>query len=98
MPVEAARHEGPRKVHDQERLRLFSDLRQISSNQMNTMEAIYRVISATLHRKTRRADIPIDQPDTRKVARVRFDSYEFKKKGVSRFDLRDPYHLAISLT
>jgi hypothetical protein len=25
------------------------------------------------------------------VARVRVGSYEFKKKGVSRFDLRDPY-------
>jgi len=33
-----------------------------------------------------------------KVARVRFGSYEFKKTGVSRFDLRDPYQLAIALT
>jgi inward rectifier potassium channel len=33
-----------------------------------------------------------------KVARVRLGSYEFKKKGVSRFDLRDPYHLAVALT
>jgi inward rectifier potassium channel len=32
------------------------------------------------------------------VARVRVGAYEFKKKGVSRFDLRDPYHLAIALT
>ena len=32
------------------------------------------------------------------AARVRFGSYEFKKKGVSRFDLRDPYHLAVALT
>ena len=32
------------------------------------------------------------------MARVRLGSYEFKKKGVSRFDLRDPYHLAIALT
>jgi len=32
------------------------------------------------------------------VARVRLGSYEFKKKGVSRFDLRDPYHLAVALT
>lgn len=31
-------------------------------------------------------------------ARVRVGSYEFKKKGVSRFDLRDPYHLAVALT
>ncbi len=33
-----------------------------------------------------------------KAARVRFGFYEFEKKGVSRFDLRDPYHLAIALT
>lgn len=32
------------------------------------------------------------------ATRVRLGSYEFKKKGVSRFDLRDPYHLAIALT
>jgi inward rectifier potassium channel len=31
-------------------------------------------------------------------ARVRLGSYEFKKKGISRLDLRDPYHLAIALT
>jgi inward rectifier potassium channel len=31
-------------------------------------------------------------------ARVRLGSYEFKKKGISRIDLRDPYHLAIALT
>jgi len=37
------------------------------------------------------------EPDE-KVARVRLGSYEFKKKGVSRFDLRDPYHLAVALT
>jgi inward rectifier potassium channel len=37
------------------------------------------------------------EPDER-VARVRLGSYEFKKQGVSRFDLRDPYHLAIALT
>jgi inward rectifier potassium channel len=33
-----------------------------------------------------------------KVARVRLGSYEFRKRGVSRFDLRDPYHLAVALT
>ena len=33
-----------------------------------------------------------------KVARVRLGTYEFRKKGVSRFDLRDPYHLAVALT
>jgi inward rectifier potassium channel len=32
------------------------------------------------------------------AARVRFGSYEFKKKGVSRFDMRDPYHLPVALT
>jgi inward rectifier potassium channel len=33
-----------------------------------------------------------------KVARVRLGSYEFRKRGVSRFDLPDPYHLAVALT
>jgi inward rectifier potassium channel len=33
-----------------------------------------------------------------KAARVRLGSIEFKKKGVSRFDMRDPYHLAVALT
>jgi inward rectifier potassium channel len=33
-----------------------------------------------------------------RAARVRLGSYEFKKKGVSRFDMRDPYHLAVALT
>jgi inward rectifier potassium channel len=33
-----------------------------------------------------------------KAARVRIGSLEFKKKGVSRFDIRDPYHLAVALT
>jgi inward rectifier potassium channel len=32
------------------------------------------------------------------VARVRLGTYEFEKKGISRFDLRDPYHLAVALT
>jgi inward rectifier potassium channel len=32
------------------------------------------------------------------AARVRLGSYEFRKKGVPRFDLRDPYHLAVTLT
>jgi hypothetical protein len=32
------------------------------------------------------------------VAWVRLGSHEFKKKGVSRFDLRDPYHLAVALS
>jgi inward rectifier potassium channel len=33
-----------------------------------------------------------------RTARVRIGSYEFKKKGVSRFDIRDPYHFAVALT
>jgi inward rectifier potassium channel len=33
-----------------------------------------------------------------KAARVRLGSYEFKKVGISRFDVRDPYRLAITLT
>ena len=33
-----------------------------------------------------------------RTARVRLGSIEFKKKGVSRFDIRDPYHLAVALT
>jgi inward rectifier potassium channel len=40
----------------------------------------------------------IERESSEKVARVRLGSYEFKKKGVSRFDLRDPYHLAAALT
>ena len=32
------------------------------------------------------------------LARVRLGSYEFRKRGASRFDLRDPYHLAVALT
>jgi inward rectifier potassium channel len=34
----------------------------------------------------------------RKVARLKVGSYEFETKGISRFDLRDPYHLAIALS
>ena len=40
----------------------------------------------------------IEREADEKVARVRLGSYEFRKKGISRFDLRDPYHLAIALT
>jgi len=58
-----------------------------------------RVVPGMRHRKTRSSGVPIDRPETsEKVARVRLGSYEFKTKGVSRFDLRDPYHLAIALT
>ena len=33
-----------------------------------------------------------------KEARIRLGSYEFRKKGISRVDLRDPYRFAITLT
>jgi inward rectifier potassium channel len=33
-----------------------------------------------------------------KMTGVRLGSYEVKKKGASRFDLRDPYHLAVALS
>jgi inward rectifier potassium channel len=33
-----------------------------------------------------------------KIARVRLGTYEFRKKGVSRFDIRDPYHFAVAVT
>jgi inward rectifier potassium channel len=42
--------------------------------------------------------IPIGREPADGAARVRLGSYEFQKKGVSRFDLRDPYHLAVALT
>jgi inward rectifier potassium channel len=34
----------------------------------------------------------------KKLARVRLGSYEFEKRGIARFDVRDPYHLAVALT
>lgn len=42
--------------------------------------------------------IPIEGEPGEKLARVRVGSYEFKKRGISRFDLRDPYHIAVALT
>jgi inward rectifier potassium channel len=64
-----------------------------------TTDPTSKVFRGTRHRRARGSGVPSEQPDTReKVARVRLGSYEFKKKGVSRFDLRDPYHLAIALT
>jgi inward rectifier potassium channel len=42
--------------------------------------------------------MPLTGEPDENVARVRLGSYEFRKKGVSRFDLRDPYHLAVALT
>jgi inward rectifier potassium channel len=55
-------------------------------------------VSPAPHRKTRGSHGPINQPGAKKVARVRLGSYEFRKTGVPRFDLRDPYHFAIALT
>jgi len=49
-------------------------------------------------RKRRNPGVPIEFESGGKVTRVRLGSYEFKKKGVSRFDLRDPYRLAVALT
>jgi inward rectifier potassium channel len=42
--------------------------------------------------------IPREGEPGEKAARVRLGTYEFRKKGISRFDLRDPYHLAVALT
>src|SRR5215469_7120950 len=42
--------------------------------------------------------ISIEREPAGGVARVRLGSYELGKKGVSRFDLSDPYHLAVALT
>src|SRR5215468_7720907 len=42
--------------------------------------------------------IPVEREPADGVARLRLGSFEFRKKGVSRFDLRDPYHLAVALT
>src|ERR1700740_725386 len=42
--------------------------------------------------------VPIERKPGEDAARVRLGSFEFEKKGISRFDLRDPYHIAVSLT
>jgi inward rectifier potassium channel len=42
--------------------------------------------------------IAMEREPDEKVARVRLGSYQFKERGVSRFDLRDPYRLAVALT
>jgi len=49
-------------------------------------------------RRRRERRIPIERQPSEKVTRVRLGSYELKKKGISLFDLRDPYHLAVELT
>jgi inward rectifier potassium channel len=55
-------------------------------------------VPTTRHPKRRDPGLPIEGGPDENVARVRLGTYEFKKKGVSRFDLRDPYHLAVALT
>lgn len=40
----------------------------------------------------------IERVPHERAARVRLGALEFEKKGVSRFDLRDPYHLAVALS
>jgi inward rectifier potassium channel len=46
----------------------------------------------------RKLHLPIGRLRRGRAARMRLGTYEFVKKGISRFDLRDPYHLAIALT
>ena len=48
------------------------------------------------NRRDRR--IRIERVPHEKAARVRVGAYTFEKKGVSRFDLRDPYYLAVALS
>jgi hypothetical protein len=52
----------------------------------------------TIEKARRLLGIPIEGGPDEKLARVRLGSYEFRKKGIPRLDLRDPYHLAIALT
>ena len=40
----------------------------------------------------------IERVPHEKAARVRVGGYTFEKRGVSRFDLRDPYYLAVALS
>ncbi|HEV2441508.1 MAG TPA: ion channel [Steroidobacteraceae bacterium] len=40
----------------------------------------------------------ISKQPRERSARVRLGRFEIKKIGISRFDLRDPYHLAVALT
>ena len=48
--------------------------------------------------KRRDLRMRIERVPHEKAARVRVGAYAFEKKGVSRFDLRDPYHLAVALS
>jgi inward rectifier potassium channel len=49
-------------------------------------------------RKRREARMRIERVPREKAARVRLGDLEVEKKGVSRFDFRDPYHLAVALS
>ena len=40
----------------------------------------------------------MERASHKQAARVRLGYYEFEKKGVSRLDLHDPYHLAVALS
>jgi inward rectifier potassium channel len=78
---------------------LLSDSSPVSAAKPMTTDETSPVAQETRHRKTAGSFEPVDRLGTRaNVARVRVGSYEFKKKGVSRFDVRDPYHLAIALS
>jgi len=48
--------------------------------------------------KRRDLRIRIERVPHEKAARIRVGGVAFEKKGVSRFDLRDPYHLAVALS
>lgn len=77
----------------------MSDPSPICAAESMTTDPTSGVVPGTRHQKTLGSGALIDQPETReKAARVRLGTFEFKKKGGSRFDLRDPYHLAIALT
>lgn len=40
----------------------------------------------------------VSRPASQRHARAKMGDYSFAKKGVSRFDLSDPYHLAVTLS
>ncbi len=48
--------------------------------------------------KPRDTRMRIERVRHEKAARIRLGDLEVEKKGVSRFDFRDPYHLAVALT
>jgi inward rectifier potassium channel len=48
--------------------------------------------------KTRDHRPAVEGESDEDAARVRLGSFEYRKTGISRFDLSDPYHLAVGLT